>query len=328
MHPVGLAIQLEHTSAQQALKLAQASQQAGHWGVMAADVSQPWVPGDSQSQGQAPAMWNVLSALGSHSRGPLGAVITPNFRHHPLVIAQDSATLACLYPNRHWLALSAGEAVNDALTGQHWPRPPERINAMFEAAVVVRKLFTQSAAGKDTRFHGRYVTVDGARLWSLPPQLPKVLVAAAGPLTARRAGREADGFITMGNSLDKAQLLLQRFHMGVKESNRDVNETLKVARLHVSWATSQEQAISQALKLWPQAAMRFNISDIRSPFDIAQIAKLVRVEDFESNLLITTQIDQVRTLVQQYYELGFDQVYVHNVGGESYGWFEDFRMEW
>ncbi|HLS02808.1 MAG TPA: LLM class flavin-dependent oxidoreductase, partial [Beutenbergiaceae bacterium] len=196
-----------------------------------------------------------------------------------------------------------------------------------EAADMIRRLFANSAAGKDTRMAGRYATIDGARLWTLPTTPPPLLVAAAGPLTARRAGREVDGFITMGNSLDKAKRLLQRFYQGVKDTKRDPSQTLTVARLHVSWAPTHEQAASAALKHWPQAAMRFNTTDLRSPFDIAQIAKLVRVEDFESKLLITTDIARVHELAREYLAIGFDQVYVHNVGGAGYGWFEAARLQ-
>ncbi|HLS02972.1 MAG TPA: LLM class flavin-dependent oxidoreductase, partial [Beutenbergiaceae bacterium] len=221
----GLAIQLEHTGALEALDLARASRDAGFHGVVAADVIQPWVP-PRDPTGVAPHLWTVLSAAASHITGPIGAVITPNFRHHPAVIAQASSTLATMYPKRHWLALSAGEAINDAVTGQAWPRPPERINAMFEAADMIRRLFLNSEAGKDTRKAGTYASVEGARLWTLPATFPPLLVAAAGPLTARRAGREVDGFITMGNSLDNAQRLLERFYQGVEESKRDPAQTL------------------------------------------------------------------------------------------------------
>lgn len=321
----GLAIQLEHTGALEALELAQASRHAGFHGMVAADVIQPWVPPHDPA-GAAPHLWSVLGAVGGSVTGPIGAVITANFRHHPAVIAQASSTLATMYPNRHWLALSAGEALNDAVTGQAWPRPPERIEAMFEAADMIRRLFLNSAAGKDTRMAGAYATVEGMRLWTLPTTPPPLLVAAAGPLTARRAGRQVDGFITMGNSLDKAQRLLERFYQGVDESKRDPSKTLTVARLHVSWAPTEEQAVSAALKYWPQAAMRFNTSDLRSPFDVAQIAKLVRVEDFESKVLITTDVARVHELARAYVDIGFDQVYIHNVGGADHGWFKAARL--
>lgn len=323
MAQIGLALMLEQLGPARALDLARAAEGAGLSGLLAADVLQPWIPAPTGSADadRAPFMWNVLSAAGAHTTGPLGAVLTPNYRWHPALIAQASATLAAMYPGRHWLGLSAGEALNDAVTGAHWPRAPERIDAMFEAADLVRKLFTNSAAGRDTRFTGTHARLEGARLWTLPPTPPKLLIATAGPLTARRAGRHADGFITMGGSLEKAATLLERFSQGTREAGKDPGTTLKVVRLHVSFAPSIEQATTAALRCWPQAAMRFNTSDLRSPFDVAQIAKLVRPEDFAGNLLITSDAGEIADVIRGYRDLGFDEVYLHNVGSNDEEWF-------
>src|SRR5699024_3904036 len=155
---------------------------------------------------------------------------------------QASATLEAMYPGRHWLALSAGEALNDAVTGLPWPRAPQRIDAMFEAAELIRRVFSNSLNGKDTRFEGNHAVVDSARLWTMPQQAPPLLAATAGPLTARRAGRELDGFITMGNDLGRAETMMQRFAQGRSEAGKSLAGTLTVARLHVSWAPTMEQA--------------------------------------------------------------------------------------
>lgn len=320
MATIGVALMLEQLGAARALDLARRSQSAGADGIMAADVLQPWVPAHGGG-GRAPHIWNVLSAAGAHTGGRLGAVITPHYRHHPLTIAHASATLAEMYPGRHWVALSAGEAINDAPVTSHWPRAPERIEAVFEAADLISKLLANSAAGRDTRFTGGHAVVDSARLWTIPDPLPPVLIATAGPLTARRAGRSADGFITMGNSVDKARTLIQRFNQGRAEAGKDPGG-LKVARLHVSFAATIETATTAALQNWPQAAMRFNTADIRSPFDFAQIARLVRPEDFEGNVLITTDPTNVTDLVGEYQALGFDEIYLHNIGTNDDEWFE------
>src|SRR5699024_2392826 len=183
MAHVGLALMLEQFGPARALDLARAAETAGLSGLLAADVFQPWIPAPNRSDDadRAPFMWNVLSAAAAHTSGPPRAVLTPNYRWHSAMIAQASATLAAMYPGRHWLGLSAGEALNDAITGAHWPRPPERIDAMFEAADHIRKLLTNSAAGRDTRISGTHARLEGARPWTLPP-------AAPGPIRRARRG--------------------------------------------------------------------------------------------------------------------------------------------
>src|SRR5690606_41567109 len=84
-------------------------------GVMAADHFQPWVP----QQGQSPFVWNVLAAIGERTKGDMGPGVTaPSFRWHPAMVAQASATLAAMYPGRHWLGLGSGEALNEHIIGQ------------------------------------------------------------------------------------------------------------------------------------------------------------------------------------------------------------------
>src|SRR5690625_1632691 len=166
MAHVGLALMLEQFGPARALDLARAAETAGLSGLLAADVFQPWIPAPNGSDDadRAPFMWNVLSAAAAHTSGPLGAVLTPNYRWHPAMIAQASATLAAMSPRRPWLGLSAGEAVNDAITGAHWPRAPERIDGVFEAADPIRNLLTNAAAGRATRTSGTHPRPEGARL--------------------------------------------------------------------------------------------------------------------------------------------------------------------
>ena len=101
---------LEQFHPTEVLELSAYAESQGFSGVMAADHFQPWVP----QQGQAAFVWNVLSALGQVTTGDIGPGVTaPSFRWHPAMVAQASATLAAMYPGRHWLGLGAGEALNE-----------------------------------------------------------------------------------------------------------------------------------------------------------------------------------------------------------------------
>src|SRR6187402_3085139 len=195
---VGYAAMLEQFAPNEILELATHAEANGFTGVMAADHFQPWVP----AQGQASFVWNVLSALGQTTTGDLGTGVTaPTFRVHPAVTAQASATLAAMYPQRHWLGIASGEALNEHVVGQYWPEAPERIARMFEAIEVIAKLFT----GKEVKHDGRYFKLESTRLWTMPHTAPPILVATSGPVTAKRAGRVADGLITEGGPLDKLE---------------------------------------------------------------------------------------------------------------------------
>jgi alkanesulfonate monooxygenase SsuD/methylene tetrahydromethanopterin reductase-like flavin-dependent oxidoreductase (luciferase family) len=88
----------------------------------------------------------------------------------------------------------------------------------------------------------------------------------------------------------------------------------RLIQLHVSWADSQREAEEQAVKEWPNGGMPFPKADIRNPEDFAAMAKVVTLENFKNRLFMSADLDDHLEHVQRYVDLGFDEVYVHNVG--------------
>ena len=148
----------------------------------------------------------------------------------------------------------------------------------------------------------------------MPEVAPEILVATAGPITAKRAGRNADGLITVGAPLEKIDGLFAKFAEGAREAGKDPDTMPKVLQLHMSWAETDEQALANAMTEWPNGGMKFPKADIRSPFDFEQMAKLVRPEDFDGRMVISADPDEHRAYIQKFVDLGFDRIYLHNVG--------------
>ena len=321
---IGYAAMLERFPPAEAVTLAALAESHGFRGVMATDHFQPWVP----AQGESSFVWSVLAAIGERTTGDLGpGVTTPSFRMHPAVVAQASATLGSLYPGRHWLGIGSGEALNEHVVGAYWPEAPERINRMFEAVDVIKRLFAGSLAGRDVRHSGTYFKLESTRLWTMPDAAPKIFVAASCPVTARRAGRNVDGFITTGAPTDRLAALITRFEEGAREGGRDPARMPKVLQLHLSWAPTDEQAMRNALREWPNGGMRFPRSDIRSPFEFEQLARTVRPEDFEGRMVVSADPDLHRADIQRHLDLGFDRIYLHNVGRNQAEFLEVFGRD-
>ncbi len=321
---IGYAAMLEQFPPTEAIELSSYAESHGFDGVMAADRFQPWVP----RQGQASFVWNVLGALGQTTAGDLGTGVTvPTFRQHPAMIAQASATLSAMYPGRHWLGIGSGEAIDEHITGGYWPETAERINRMFEAIDVINKLFSASLAGRDAKHTGAFFKLESTRLWTMPEVAPEILVATAGPVAAKRAGRTVDGLIIDGAPIEKIAGLFERFDEGAREVGKDPSRSSKVLRLHVSWAPTGEAAMTNALTEWPNGGMRFPRSDIRSPFEFEQLARLVRPEDFEGRMLVSEDPEVHRAHLQRYLDLGFDRIYLHNVGRNQREWIDVFARD-
>ena len=321
---IGYAAMLEQFGPNEVTDYSAAAEAAGFTGVMAADHFQPWVP----RQGSAPFVWNVLSAIGARTTGDLGPGVTcPSFKMHPAIVAQASATLAAMYPGRHWLGLGAGEALNEHVVGGYWPEGPERSARMWEAVEIIKKLFASGRTGKETKHAGKYFQLETCRLWTMPEQDPEIYIATAGPLNAKRTGKIADGIITPGAAPAKIEMVLGKFAEGAREAGKDPETMPKILQLHLSWAETDERAMANAMTEWPNGGMKFDKGDIRSPYHFEQMAKLVRPEDFEGRMVISADPDKHRAEIQRYLDLGFDRIYLHNVGRNQSEWIEAFGRE-
>jgi G6PDH family F420-dependent oxidoreductase len=311
---------LEQFGPMEVTEYSAAAEAAGFQGVMAADHFQPWVP----RQGNAPFVWNVLTAIAERTQTDLGPGVTcPSFRFHPAMVAQASATLAAMYPDRHWLGLGSGEALNEHIVGGYWPEAAERLARMWDAIEIIQKLFS----GKDVKHKSEYFQLETCRLWTLPATPPPIYIATAGPITARRAGEVVDGIITPGAPIEKVAGLLARFDQGAKKAGKEPGSQPKILQLHLSWASTDEEALANALTEWPTGGMKFPKADIRSPFDFEQMAKLVRPEDFQGRMLISSDPDAHRAEIQKFFDAGIDRVYLHNVGRNQAEWIEVFGRE-
>lgn len=321
---IGYAAALERLGPAEAVELAAFAQSCGFTGTLATDHFQPWLP----QHGASPFVWSVLAALGERTSSNFGpGMSVPGYRYHPVTTAQAAATLATMYPGRHWFGVGHGEALNEHVVAEYWPEAPERINRMFEAIDLIKKLFAGSIAGRDVTYSGKYYRMESARLWTMPPVAPPVLVATSGPGTAQRAGKVADGVVTIGTSLDRAAAVLERFDHGAKAAGRDPAAALKVVHLHLSWAETDELALANALEHWPIAAMPFTKGDIRSPRVFAQIARHLDPAAFEQRLAISADPDVHRARIQKFVDLGFDRIYLDNVGPNQREWIERFATD-
>lgn len=307
MATIGYAAMMEQFTPTQLLDYCEAAEKVGFSTVMASDHFHPWTP----EQGQSGFSFAFMAALGERTSQRFGAgVICPSFRYHPAVVAQASATLEAMYPGRTYVGIGAGEALNEHIVGGQWPEGGTRSKMMFEAIEIINKLFT----GKVVRHEGKYFTMESAKLYTMPDQPPPIYVATAGPINSLRTGRYADGIITVGASDEKIQGLFDKFAQGAKREGKDPATMPRILQVHVSYAGTIEEATDNAVKEWPNGGMAFPKADIRNPEDFQAMARLVRPEHYKNRVLISNDPEEHLAYVQRYADMGFDEIYIHNVG--------------
>ncbi len=317
MGVIGYAAMFEQFHPTDLLKWCQLAEDVGFTSVMASDHFHPWTP----QQGQSAFVWSWMGALGAQTSLRFGTGVTPpGYRYHPAIVAQAAATLEAMFPGRFWLGLGAGEALNEHIVAEYWPEPATRLEKLMESIEVIQKLFT----GKPVKYQGKHIRMETAKLYTLPETPPPIYVATSGPIMSERTGRMVDGIITVGAADEKIKMLLGRFEKGAREAGKDPSKMPKIIQLHVSWAESQEAAMEQAIKEWPNGGMNFPKQDIRNPEDFEAMAKLVRPENFKGRVLISADLEEHREHIQHFIDLGFTEVYVHNVGRNQEQFIKEF----
>src|SRR5690349_23632090 len=112
------------------------AEEAGFTAAMSSDHFAPW----SERQGQSGYAWSWLGAALQATELPFGVVTAPGQRYHPAITAQAIGTLAAMYPGRFWAALGTGEASNEHITGERWPRKELRSARLRECVEIIRAL--------------------------------------------------------------------------------------------------------------------------------------------------------------------------------------------
>src|SRR3712207_1980357 len=137
----------------------------------------------------------------------------------------------------------------------------------------------------------------------------------------------ADGLITVGAPEEKIDMIMAKCREGCIEVGNNPSRFRFILQLHLSWAPTDEEAMANAMTEWPNGGMKFPKQDIRNPQDFAAMAKLVRPEDFKGRMLISSDPEAHRREIQKFLDMGFHQIYLHNVGRNQIEWLDCFGRE-
>jgi coenzyme F420-dependent glucose-6-phosphate dehydrogenase len=312
MVQLGYSLSSEEFPPNDLVRYAQRAEEAGFAFAMVSDHFHPWI----DRQGQSPFVWNVVGGVAQATRRLRLAtgVTCPIIRLHPAIIAQAAATAAAMMPGRFCLGVGTGENLNEHITGHHWPAHDMRLAMLEEAVAVIRCLWQ----GGSQTYRGRYYTVENARLYTLPDELPPLLVAASGPPAAEAAGRIGDGFIS---TVPQASIL-EHFDAGGGTGKP------RYVQISVCWARDEASARHTAYQYWPNAAIRGELSqELPTPAHFEQAAQMVREDDVAE--VIVCGPDPARHIekIQQCVDAGYDHVYVHQVGPDQEGFFGFYQQE-
>lgn len=286
---------------------ARRAEAAGFDFVSISDHFHPWV----SAQGHSPFVWSVLGAIAaSTATMKVGVGVScPTTRIHPAIVAQAAATTSLLMPDRFFLGVGTGEALNEHILGHRWPRPEVRRAMLDEAVTVIRDLWT----GDTVDHHGDFYEVDNARLFDPPATAPPIIVSGFGDAAIELAARIGDGY--WGHSPDPDPI--DAFEAAGGTGPR-------YAQLNVCWAESETQARKTVAHVWPNAGIPGQLAqDLPTWTHFEQTAQLVREEDATSSVPCGPDPEPILESVRKFRDAGYDHLYFHQIGPDQHG-FLDF----
>ena len=307
----GYFLSSEEYTPRELIEQARMAEDAGFESLWISDHYHPW----NDEQGQSPFVWSVIGAISQVCSLPVTTAVTcPTVRIHPAVIAQAAATSAVMLGGKFVLGVGSGEALNEHILGDAWPSADIRLQMLEEAIALIRELWK----GEDTDWDGDHYHVENARIYTRPQEQIPVYVSGFGPKAIDLAARVGDGFITTSPDADAVRQFREKGG-GDKPCQAGVK---------VCWAPDEEQGVKTAHRLWANAGVPGELSQVLpSPKHFEQVSQLVTPDMTRDSVTCGPDVERHVKAVREYVDAGFDEVYVSQIGGEHEGFFSTYKNE-
>jgi probable non-F420 flavinoid oxidoreductase len=276
-----------------------AAERAGFDAAMCSDHFSPW----SERQGESAFAWSWLGAALQATNLTFGVVNAPGQRYHPAIIAQAIGTLGAMFPGRFWAALGSGEFSNEHITGGDWPRKEVREARLLESVGVIRDLLAGEMVTRDG-----LITVDRAKLYTLPDTQPALIGAAVSTKTAAWCAGWADGLVTTNAPEEHLRAMIAAY----RDNGGRGPLCLQV---HLSWAGSEAEAEAIAYDQWRSNIFPPPICwdlELVEHFDV--VSEHVTIEQVRKVVNVSADLQAHIDWLRGYADLGFDRIYLHHVG--------------
>jgi len=290
---------------------AKRAEEEGFSFALVSDHFHPWL----DQQGHAAFVWSVIGAIAVETeRLELGTGVTcPLIRIHPAIVAHAAATAATMMPGRFFLGVGTGENLNEHVLGDRWPAPDDRLDMLEEAIELMRTLWQ----GDYQTFRGDYYVTEQARIYDLPEEPVRVMVAASTPNAAELAGRVGAGLVSTGPDEE----LVSKYRDAGGDGPRYGKVTL-------CWGESEEEAQETAYKWFANTGAPGELNtELALPRHYEQVAQLLEPADMADLLACGPDPEPVLEQVREFEQAGLDHLYFHQVGPDQEGFFRFWQEQ-
>jgi coenzyme F420-dependent glucose-6-phosphate dehydrogenase len=299
-----------------------AADQAGYDLLDASDHFNPW-----SEEGQASFTWTWMGAVAVQTKRIVlsTGVTCPLFRYHPTVIAQAAATMTHFAPNRFYLGLGTGEALNEfAATGQ-WPSYAERRDRLREAIEIMRALWS----GEELNYEGKYYQTRKAKLFTPPVNPIPMIVSALAPHGGEFAGKYGDGLWSVGGKQpDLYHELIKNFEDGARQAGKNPSTMPRLIEINVGYGNDIDATIQEQLKYWAGAYIpALYDQNIYTPAMSQENGQVLGPDSIKNAGCFSSNPQDHIDFVRQYIDYGFDCIIFHFAGPNHQEFIQNYSRD-
>jgi coenzyme F420-dependent glucose-6-phosphate dehydrogenase len=313
MVQIGYTLSSEEFGPNELVEQAVKAEELGFQFASISDHFHPWM----DSQGHSPFVWTTLGGIAARtSTIPIMTGVTAlSWRYHPTILAQAVATVADMMPGRFRFGIGTGEALNEHVVGAPWPPVSIRQDMMIESLEIMRSLWE----GNYTTVQGQFYEVHNAKLYTLPEQLPPIIIGANGAESAEIAAEYGDALVS--TSPDKETV--DAFD-GAGGKGKP-----KYGQITVQYSDDEEKSAQTAIEYWGYTVLGGQASqELALPKHYQEaIEGLATPEVIKKSVVCGPDPQKYHDKVQEYVDAGFTHVYFHQVGPDQEGFFDFAKKE-
>ena len=311
-------------SVERAIKIAIQSEELGFHSLVFPDHTLMVPPG------LTPNAFVLMSAIAVKTqRIVLGTGVTDFVRYHPSILAQFFATLSHIAPNRVFLGVGAGEAMNIKPFGLRW----EKFAMLKEGIEIVKRLWN----GETFSYEGKAFRLDKAFLQITPTQPIPIYLGANGKKTRELAKMLCEGWMPIaetpktyrenlkdvirgaervGRKIDEIDTALQIYTAVDLDSKKAMERAKQYAGLVISAMEKVEQA-GYSLDLPKDFPKKFYYENLLLTDD--SIARFVEFssrvsEEILADFFLVGNVEEVISKIEEFSKAGVKHLMIINVG--------------
>ncbi len=303
---IGFKLLAEVYGPREIVRQAIAAERAGFDFVEISDHFHPWL----YSHKHSGFAWSMLAAIAVQTdRLELATGVTcPFIRYHPAIVAQAAATTQILAGGRFTLGLGTGERLNEHITGAAWPSAHVRQDMLRESIEAIRMLWTDGYHS----YRGEHITIDDARVFDLPDQLPPIVVAAGGCDAAAVAAQAGDGLFATEPRSD-----LESAYRAAGGSGPRYGE------VPMAWATDVAAAVDSAHEKFRFGLTGWKVqAELPNPINFEAATASIRKSDVADAMSCGPDLAAHVEGARRFVDAGFDHLALINAGPDVDGFFD------